>query len=119
MRLTGLHFLVFLVACDANRAIAPVPPTVEIVQPPCESPAALLGEFDPAAPGYIVVYREGVDAAGETDRLAMKYGFQPRFVYTHVLGGFSAELTPQTVAAVRCEATVDYVQFAHRMRLDG
>jgi membrane protein implicated in regulation of membrane protease activity len=28
-------------------------------------------------------------------------------VYTHALGGFSAELTPSVVAAVRCEATVD------------
>ncbi len=115
----GLLLLVLLVACDSTSAVAPVLPTVEIVRPPCEHPAALLGQFDPQAPGYIVVYRDGVDAKAETDRLATKYEFQPRFVYIHVLGGFSADLTPPVVADVRCEATVDYMEFNQRFTLDG
>ena len=119
MRVSSLLCVVLLISCDATSRIAPLPPTVEIVQPLCENPARLLGQFDPQAPRYIVVYRDGVDAGAETDRLAIKYGFQPRFVYTHALGGFSAELTPSVVAALRCEATVDYMEFVQRITIDG
>jgi len=115
----GLLLPVLLVACDSTSAVAPVPLTVEIVRPPCEHPAALLGEFDPQAPRYIVVYRDSVDAEAETARLAAKYEFQPRFVYTHVPGGFSAELTPPVVADVRCEAKVDNMEFDQRITIEG
>ena len=115
----GLLLPVLLVACDSTSAVAPVPPTVEIVRPPCANPAPLLGQFDPQAPRYIVVYRDGVDAGVETDRLAMKYEFQPNFVYTHALGGFSAELTPPVVADLRCEGTVNYMEFDQRVTIDG
>ena len=119
MRVSSLLCVVLLISCDATSRVAPLPPTVDIVQPLCENPAPLLGQFDPQAPRYIVVYRAGVDAGAETDRLATKYGFQPRFVYTHALGGFSAELAPSVVAAVRCEATVDYMEFVQRFTIDG
>src|SRR5262249_23626446 len=102
-----------------TSAVTPPPPTVEIVKPPCLSPAPLLGQFDPAVPRYIAVYRDGVDPGAETDRLATKFGFQPRFVYTHALAGFSAELSPPVVASVRCEARVDYVEFDQRITIDG
>ena len=117
MRLPGLLCLVFLVACD-RPPVGPPPPTVEIVPPPCDSPAPLLGQFDPRASGYIVDLRDGVDAAQETDRLAARYGFAPRHVYTYVLGGFSADLTPAVVAAVRCEASVNNVEFNQLFTVD-
>ena len=111
MRVLGLLSLVLLGACDRTSLVAPPPPTVEIVPPLCERPAPLLGRFDARSPGYIVDLGDGVDAALETARLAAKYGFEPRHVYTYVLGGFSAELTPTVVAAIRCEATVNSVEF--------
>jgi hypothetical protein len=117
MRPLGLLSLVLVLGCDRTSVIEPVPPTVQIVTPPCEGPAPLLGQFDPQVPAYIVVYRDGTDAELETGRLSVKYGFQPRFVYTHALTGFSAELTAQVVAEMRCETAVDYVQFVQRVSI--
>ena len=77
----------------------------------CADPAPLNGSPDPAAPRFIVMYREGTDAAAETSRLAERYDFTPRHVWTALLG-FSAELTPTALAGVRCEesvATVSHV----------
>ena len=109
MRLSCLFSLAFLAACDSTSTVTHVPPTVEIVQPPCEHPAPLLG--NPAVSAYIVMYRDGVDATLETERLATKYGFQPRYVFTHGTGGFSAALTSQVLAEIRCEATIDFTEF--------
>ena len=47
----------------------------------CLQPAPLLGEANPMAPGYIVVYHPGVDPVAETSRLAARYGFTPTHVY--------------------------------------
>lgn len=76
----------------------------------CADPAPLLGQFDPTAPGFIVVYRDGVDAAAETSRLAGKYDFTPTSVYTSALHGFAARLPSAAVAGVRCERSVAYVE---------
>jgi hypothetical protein len=70
----------------------------------------LLGREDPAAPGVIVVYGEGVDVIAETNRLAIKYAFTPAYVYTAALHGFAAALTSEAVAGVRCEPSVAYVE---------
>lgn len=72
----------------------------------CAEPAPVTGSLDPAAPGFIVGYREGVGVVSETDRLASKYGFTPSFVYTVAFRGFAAILTPDTVASLRCEASI-------------
>jgi hypothetical protein len=70
----------------------------------------LLGEENLAAPGYVVVFRTDVDAVAETARLAARYGFTATHIYTAALSGFSADLTSATVAAVRCEPSVSYVE---------
>jgi hypothetical protein len=76
----------------------------------CAQPAALTGTPDPRTAGkYIVVFRDGTDAAGTAQRLAQKYGFEPRHVYEHALQGFSAPLSDTQLAGVRCEAEVKYV----------
>ena len=108
-----LCFLVFgTVACGSSDATAPGPGPVPLpaLQPLCARPAQLLGVPDPAAPGYIVVFHAGVDAETETARLAAAYDFQPRHVYTAALEGFSAELTREVVAELRCVSTIDYVE---------
>ena len=85
-----------------------LPPLV--LSPPCDSPAPLAGIWNADAPRYIVVFQDTIDVRTEVDRLAARYGFQPRHVYEHVLGGFSAALTPQALANVRCEPSVSYVR---------
>jgi hypothetical protein len=81
-----------------------------LVPPACSDPAPLLGKFDPRAPGYIVVYNDGVDARLETARLAAAYGFVPTHVFEFAIRGFGAELTPEVVAGLRCEATIHIVE---------
>jgi hypothetical protein len=76
----------------------------------CLQPAPLYGSFDPAAPGFIVVFRDGVPAAAEAARLSARYCFQPKHVYQFALLGFSAELEPAALASIRCEASVRYVE---------
>ena len=107
---------VFTIGCQ--DATAPKSHTFKLLQPSCSSPAPVLGRFDPDAPGFIVVFKGGVDAAQETPRLASLYGFTPRFIYTHALQGFSAQLTPSALAAVRCESSVNYAEFNARMTIN-
>jgi hypothetical protein len=81
-----------------------------VLSPPCDNAAPLLGTWNPAAPRYIVVFHDTVDVRTEVDRLVSRYGFQPRHVYEHVLGGFSAPLSPLTLADIRCEPSIRYVK---------
>jgi hypothetical protein len=106
---SGLYCLMLLatVGCGASTATGPTPEPA--LQPPCAQPAQLLGAPDPAAPAYIVVFHGSVDATAETARLATTYSFQPRGVYTAALEAFSAELTREVVAELRCISTVDYI----------
>ena len=48
---------------------------------------------------YIVLYRDGVPAHAKTDELAARLGFTPRHYYD-TLGGFSAVLTSEQLAAL-------------------
>ena len=101
--LAALAAAVVLAACD--EATSPAAAAGN-----CADPAPLRGQADPRAPGYIVVFQDAVDARAETARLAEAYGFTPRRVYEAALKGFSAELSAGALAAVRCEATVRYVE---------
>ena len=67
-------------------------------------PAPVYGTQDPAAPGYIVYYKSGVDTKAETARLAAKYSFQPT-VYDE-LGGFYAEFPTTTLEQIRYETSI-------------
>jgi len=118
MRYLCLAGFVFLGGCVDRSPVGAPAPTVEIVPPSCIRPAPLVGRFDPRAPGYIVDLSNGVDVAVETARLGEKYGFTARWVYTAVLGGFSAELTPQAVAGLRCERTVQSISFDQQVSID-
>jgi hypothetical protein len=114
MRVLGVVLTGFLFACGSDHSLAP-----QLVRPACTDPAPLSGEFDPRAPGYIVLYRDGVDAQQETAILAARFQFVPRHVYTHALQGFSAEFSPEVVAAVRCEPTVRAVSHDGVVSIQG
>jgi hypothetical protein len=67
------------------------------------------GDFNPAAPAFIVSYQSGVDPVATTARLERKYEFSARHVYT-ALPGFAAELSTSALAGVRCEAVVASIE---------
>ena len=99
--------LLALAACRAERTESGSGPAA--LRGGCASPAPLQGTPDPRTPAYIVVYKEGVDAAAETQRLATALGFTPTFVYAS-LPGFAAALGDSALRAVRCAASVRYVE---------
>lgn len=83
-----------------------------VIAPACSN-AAPLNLSEAPAPGWIVVYKDGVESDVETPRLIAKYGFAPRFVYSAALEGFGSELSHQQLAAIRCEPTVQYIEQNH------
>jgi hypothetical protein len=79
------------------------------VAPSCTSPAQL--DFQPnPAPGYIVVFDEGLNVEAVTADLAARHHFTPIYVYAAISLGFYAELTPAQLAALRCEPAVQYIE---------
>lgn len=63
-----------------------------------------------AAPGWIVkLIDEETDPAGRVAFLAERYGFIPTDTYDS-LKAFTALLTPQQIAALRCDTAVAYIQ---------
>lgn len=77
----------------------------------CESPAPLSGKLDPDAPGYIVVFNENIDTTTEVNRLINIYEIQVGYIYGTVLNGFFAEMTDDTREKLRCESSVDYIEY--------
>jgi hypothetical protein len=59
------------------------------------------------APGYVVIFQEGIDSEAATADLMEQYGFEPISVF--VLG-FYAELSDSTLMALRCEKVVRYIE---------
>ena len=111
--LAPLISVIFLVACRdaAGPDLA--------VRPACLFPAPLSGQPDPRAPAYIVVFEDNVDARSEANRLATLYGFTPRAIWESALKGFWSDLTPNVVAAIRCEASVQSVAHDAFVSIDG
>ena len=97
-------------ACGSSDPTSPRQVSLTALRPPCGHPAPLLGTPDPRAPGFIVVFHASIDAQRETARLAAAYGFQPRYVWTAALEGFSADLSREVVAELRCVSTVDFIE---------
>jgi len=60
---------------------------------------------------YIVVLKEGASDPGRTaNGMARHYGLRVGHVYGHALGGFSAVIPNERVAAVRSDERVEYVE---------
>ena len=104
--------LLSAIGCGSSDGVGPnaEPRSLPALQPLCAEPAPLLGAPDPSASGYIVVFHPSVDASREAARLAAAHGFQPRHVYTAALGGFSADLSRDLVATLRCVPTIDSIE---------
>jgi hypothetical protein len=65
-----------------------------------------------------VVFHPTIDAELEAARLAAAYGFQPRYVWTAALEGFSADLSRQIVAELRCVPSVEFIEHDQVYTLD-
>lgn len=78
---------------------------------PCESPAPLrLAPSDKVPDSYIIVFDESLEGTfSRVAELEQKYSFTADTKWEAALKGFAATLTPEIVAALRCEANVDYI----------
>lgn len=96
-------------AAEARTRTARV---IRAIDPPCINPAPLNLANRPA-PGYIVRLKDGTDATAVASMLAQRYGFTLTTVWTQQSIGFPAFyaiMSIQTVAALRCESTVTYIE---------
>lgn len=88
---------------------------------------ALVGAVAPAASAssgarhdYIVVLKSsanGRSAAVAADH-ASRYGAQVRFVYSHALNGYAASIPDANLAALRTDASVDFVEADGTVSID-
>ena len=111
-RLVVSASLLTLSACSGSSTPtegAPPDPRNRVVAPACADPAPLLGSFDPRTPGYIVVLVDGTNFEASVTALAARHGFRVERVYA-TIHGFFAHLEPETVAALRCEPQVSYLE---------
>lgn len=97
--------LITIIGASCQRSTGPRDGCVEV-----------RGRFDPAAPGFIVSYHNGVDPVATTARLATKYAFTAKHVYA-VLPGFAAELSDRAVVGIRCEPEVAAIEHDAPVRI--
>lgn len=94
--------------------LLPAPALADPAGPAQQQPAPLYGtDSVNALPGrYIVVYRDGVQAAGvdRVEQAARATGAEIHFRYTQALRGFAATLSDAALAQVRRDPVVAYVE---------
>jgi hypothetical protein len=99
-------------ACASNPAV---------LDPPCDRPSVLEGEQDRGVRGFIVTLRDdGKLAPGMIAYdLGRKYGFTPQDVFRSLHAFSVSELSPQVLARLRCEPSVDRVSYIRRIYETG
>jgi aqualysin 1 len=113
-----------LTACNATppgEQPAPGDDSPQGLSPaPCPAPAPLLAApRDPVAGSYIVVFKDEVtDSLARTAELERHHGFTATYRYSSALKGFAARLPADTVAALRCEPDVDYLEEDAEVRVE-
>ncbi len=104
-----LSLLISILSCDDK----PITPDISY----CKNPVDLNGQFDPKAPGYIVVFNDNIDAKEEVERLKSIYALQVSHIYDSALNGFSASMSDDTREKLRCEKTIKYIQYDQSISL--
>lgn len=84
-----------------------------VLAPSCPEPAPLDGKYYHRAPGYIIRFRDDIqDVSPLVHKLALKYSFKPTAVYEAAIKGFAVrQLTPEALAALRCEPVILGISF--------
>ena len=111
-RTLGIATLLLLVACGKSSPLEPD----NVIGPQCASPAPLINENNRAHPDriideYIVLFRQGTNTSAESSRLASKYGFTVKEIFT-IIPAIAADLHPDVVAKLRCEPSVQTIEFS-------
>lgn len=111
--------VVALPGCWEGGLLGPDDSRLNVLPPSCTDPAPLLGTPDSrVADSYIVVYDDSTDSRVRTEALQEKYGFTAQYVYEHAIKGFAAVLSAETVAAIRCEPDVSYIELDAVVSID-
>lgn len=106
-----LSVLIILSACDQKPAAQG--------GSYCGNPAPLKGQFDPKAPGYIIVFKDDVNVAAEVERLKRNFEIQVGHIFDSALNGFSATMTDDTREKLRCETSINYIQYDSSITLSS
>jgi hypothetical protein len=116
-RMSALSLGVALIACnglpeDVEEASPGDGSHAALVPAACPSPAPLhLASRSRVPDSYIVVFKDGVeDSLAHTRQFEQRHDFTATFHYESALKGFAARLPPATVAALRCEPDVAYIE---------
>lgn len=101
-----------LSGCGRSPATPEVDPRLSLFAGECANPAPLhLTRGEKVPDHFIVVYADTVtNPDARTSALAAQYGFTTTHRYQHALKGFAATLSPATVASLRCERDVKYIE---------
>lgn len=113
MRLSAIRVVLIFAACCASAA--PV-----VVAPNCGKPAALEGKWHKEAPGYLVaINRSWLPARLRVAVLEWKYNFRADGVYHSGREFFASNIQPNSLAALRCDAAIRYIEFNQPAKLLG
>ena len=77
----------------------------------CQKLAPLNGNKNDRELGYIVVFKDDVDSKEIATTLAAAHGFVIDHIYEYTIKGFAAKMSDTSLAAVRCESAVKYVEY--------
>ena len=99
----------FVAACTE----APSSPSLvsRAISPETNASYARGGEAEVIPGQYIVVFKSDVaDPAGKARGKALRHAAKLQHTFTKALRGFSAELSPEAVAALRADPDVDFIE---------
>jgi hypothetical protein len=101
--------IIYFLAVSVSPVFAATNSDLEVVRPSCSEPAPLEGNYDPQAPGYIVMLKKTAEATSEMEVLSKRYSFKIDYPFESI-SSFSAKFSPDVVAKLRCEPTVKIIE---------
>ncbi|MES2464862.1 MAG: hypothetical protein V4671_30220 [Armatimonadota bacterium] len=116
--LTALGAIVLFAGCGGGGSSSVTPGGGPVVlAPACSNPAPLTGTYD-GVPTYIVALTPGTSAAEQAPLLGAKYGFTVQYTFPSSYSPpyFSAELSPEALARLRCDPLVAETFYAGMVR---
>ena len=90
----------------------------DILPPPCNSPEVLDGKYHRDAPGYLISVQDSVaNIELLVHELAAKHAFNPDSIMSTVRIFSVKTLTPEALAALRCEPSIRSISFNEPTRI--